>query len=90
MPTRVAQGMARRMEAGGGSVRDVITRGCKFLTLDTPSPRMVETLLRLYEDAVQEYRNDPAVAAKLAATPESAAIVLVANTLLNLDRALTR
>ena len=86
----MAQGMARRMQAGGGSVRDVITRGCKLLTLDTPPPRMVETLLRLYEDAVKEYRNDPAAAAKLAATPESAAIVLVANTLLNLDRALTR
>ena len=86
----MAQGMARRMQAGGGSVRDVITRGCKLLTLNTPSPRMVETLLRLYEDAVKEYRNDPAAAAKLAATPESAALVLVANTLLNLDRALTR
>lgn len=49
---------------------------------------MVQTLLRLYEDAVKEYRADPAAATRLAPTPEGAALVLVVNTLLNLDRAL--
>ena len=37
-----------------------------------------------------DYRADPESAAKLAATPEAAALTLVANTLLNTDLALNR
>ncbi|MFO0927128.1 MAG: DUF1553 domain-containing protein [Gemmataceae bacterium] len=86
----MAQALAKRMEAGGGSPREAIARGVRLLTLDDPPAAVVATLARLHDDALQAYRADAALAKKLAASPETAALVLVANTLLNLDRAFTR
>ena len=44
----------------------------------------------LFRDATEDYRSRPEEAKHLAETPEGAAMVLVANTILNLDSALTR
>jgi hypothetical protein len=86
----MAQALATRMEGGGSAVREKIRHGCQLLTLDEPPAHMVETLSHLYEQARADYQNDPANSKKLGATPEHAALCLVANTLLNLDAALTR
>lgn len=86
----MAQALSRRMEAGGGSPREVIERGCRLLSLDSPSRATLDSLVQLYEGAVAEVRSAAASSAPLAATPEAAALVLVANTLLNLDSSLTR
>ena len=51
---------------------------------------MIDELVSLHAGCVSDYRKDPAKSAKLADTPEAAALVLVANTMLNLDSAITR
>ena len=86
----MAQALSGRMEKGGGSPRQKIERGCRLLTLDDPPRAMLNSLVRLYDGALADYRVDKDAAAKLGATPEQAALVLVANTLLNLDSSLTR
>jgi hypothetical protein len=83
-----AQAFAKRME--GASVEERLARGYKMLTLqDAPQP-VVATLAKLHADAKADYEKAPAECAKLASTPDEAAMVLVANTLLNSDIALTR
>ena len=86
----MAQALAGLMEKGGGSPREKIERGCRLLTLDKPPRTMLDSLAKLYAGALADYRADTDSAAKLGATPETAALVLVANTLLNLDSSLTR
>jgi hypothetical protein len=86
----MAQSFANRMEAAGETPAAQIGYACRQLVLEPPSRAMVESLLNLYRGALQDFAGDPASADKLAPTPERAALVLVANTLLNLDRALTR
>jgi hypothetical protein len=51
---------------------------------------MIAELAKLHADATADYQKNPAEAAKLADSPSAAALVLTANTLLNLDSALTR
>ncbi len=51
---------------------------------------MLDELAALHADCVSDYQENPAESAKLADTPAAAALVLVANTILNLDSALTR
>ena len=47
-------------------------------------------LLALHADARAAYAETPEESAKLGPSPDAAALVLVANTLLNLDSALNR
>ena len=84
----MAQALAKRMQ--GESLAERIHQGCSLLTLEPPPAAMVQTLLKLHAAATEEYRKAPAESQKLAASPEEAALVLVANTLLNLDRATAR
>ena len=50
----------------------------------------IATLLSLHRDAAAEYRESPEESGALAETPEEAALVLVANTILNLDAAVSK
>ena len=86
----IAAAFGERMTAGGGSPRQIIERGWRVLSLERPAEEILDSLTRLYEGAVQDYQKDRAAAARLGGTPEKAAMVLVANTLLNLDSTLTR
>lgn len=86
----LAQALADRMAEGGGKPADMIQRGARILTLDKPSRAMVKSLTRLYEGALSDYRADTELASKLGGKPERAALVLVANTLLNLDPFIVR
>ncbi|MBK7998927.1 MAG: DUF1549 domain-containing protein [Verrucomicrobia bacterium] len=86
----MAQALATRMEKDGGPVKRKIERGCRLLMLDKPPRAMIDSLVKLYEGALTDYRADKETAARLGETPEKAALVLVANTLLNLDSSLTR
>jgi hypothetical protein len=51
---------------------------------------MLDELASLHAAATADYEKAPAEAAKLAPTPGAAALVITANTMLNLDSALTR
>ncbi len=86
----MAQSLANRMEAAGDTPRDQIQYACRLLTLETPPRHLVDRLLDLYEGTLGDLQADRGSADKLGPTPERAALVLVANTLLNLDTALTR
>lgn len=50
----------------------------------------MNSLMELYQGALEDFRADPASSDSLAPSPERAALVLVANTLFNLDVALNR
>jgi hypothetical protein len=86
----MAQALADRMSKQGGTPREWVERGARLLTLDSPRPEMVRSLLRLYEGALHDYQADPPLSARLAPKPEQAALILVANTLLNLDPFIVR
>jgi hypothetical protein len=51
---------------------------------------VIAALQRLHADATAEFVRQPAEMQKLGTTPSEAALVLVANTMLNLDSALNR
>ncbi len=85
-----AQGFAGRMIGHGESLDERLRHGYLLVTQQLPSSEVLKVLVELHADALQAYRDDPAQARHLAESPEAAAMVLVANTLLNLDSALTR
>jgi len=83
-----AQAFAKRMT--GATPGERIAAGYKLLKLeDAPAP-VIETLSKLHAEARADYEQAPAESAKVGATPDEAAMVLVANTLLNSDIALNR
>jgi hypothetical protein len=86
----MAQAYAKRMRANGGDLSAQIKRGYEWLTLRKPTPEILDALLHLHSDAMAEYAKDPQQLQKIAANADDAALVLVANTMLNLDNALTR
>ncbi|MBN9690079.1 MAG: PSD1 domain-containing protein [Verrucomicrobia bacterium] len=86
----MAKSLANRMEAAGETPRDQITYACRLLTLEEPPANLVNSLLKLYQGSLDDLKRDQASTDKLGPTPERASLVLVANTLLNLDLALTR
>lgn len=85
-----AQGLAKRMQAHSPDLKAQLTFGIGLSSQQVPAPAMLEELVKLHVEAAAEYQNSPAEAAKLADTPAAAALVLTANTILNLDSALTR
>ncbi|MFN0127604.1 MAG: PSD1 and planctomycete cytochrome C domain-containing protein [Verrucomicrobiales bacterium] len=86
----MAAALAARMAKDGGTPAEQIARGCWLITLDGPPASLVTTLVALHDAALADYRARPETAAQLGGTPEVAALTLVANTLLNTDRALNR
>ncbi|NQW99329.1 DUF1553 domain-containing protein [bacterium] len=85
-----AQGLAKRMVEHSPELSAQLAFGVLLATQQSAGPAMLEELAGLHAACVTDYQADPAAAAKLADTPPAAAMVLVANTILNLDSALTR
>lgn len=85
-----AQHFAQRMVERGSELSDQLAQGWKLLTLRDPDLETLDTLMRLYQDLLAEIKENPGDFAKLAETPRQAALVLVANTILNSDAALNR
>lgn len=85
-----AQGLARQMSGHSPDLGAQLAFGVLLATQQTATPEMIAELASLQSDATAEYEKTPAESAKLAETPAAAALVLVANTILNLDSALTR
>jgi hypothetical protein len=83
-----AQAFAKKMS--GTTLAERIASGYKMITLQDAPAAVIETLSKLHEASKADYEQAPAESAKLGATPEEAAMVLVANTLLNSDIALNR
>ena len=85
-----AQGLAGRMRSHSPELPAQLAFGVRLATQQTASPAMIAELVSLHADLLKEYETTPAESAKLAETPAAAALVLTANTILNLDSALTR
>lgn len=85
-----AQGLARRMTAASADLPARLAFGVLLATQQTASPTMIGELAALHAAGVADYQQAPSESAKLAENPQAAALVLVANTILNLDSALTR
>lgn len=85
-----AQGLAKRMETHTADPRGQLAFGVLLATQQEAPPAMLDELTALLADAKADYEKTPAESAKLGPNPESAARVLVANTILNLDATLNR
>jgi hypothetical protein len=81
-----------RMAEGGSDLKAQLAHGHRLITLREPEPEVLDILTALHHDALAQYRAAPAEAKALApdGSPEKAALILVANTLLNSDAALNR
>jgi hypothetical protein len=86
----MAAAFANRMKQSASDLPTQLRNAHHWLTLQNLPPSALQTLLQLHADAVAEYRMQPDEMKILAATPEDAAMILVANTMLNLDSALNR
>jgi hypothetical protein len=85
-----ARAFAERMAEAGPDLATRLGHGYRLVTLRKASAPAIATLSKLHTEAEAEYRADPDAARQLADSPEQAALVLVANTLLNSDVALNR
>lgn len=89
-----AGALARRMNDVGGATSDQIRRGFRLALIRPPSEDEAARLLEVYEDLSANYPSDSAAADKLvkAANLETgdAAMIAVANVLLNLDESLMK
>jgi len=96
-----AKHLAELMEKeGNGSVASAITAGYRRAMLRDPAAEKVEALEKLYEQAVANFAGKPADAAKFLGTElpagaeqktvAKAALMVVANALLNLDEFLAK
>nr|WP_255486646.1 DUF1553 domain-containing protein [Mucilaginibacter sp. SP1R1] len=92
----LARQFAGRMEReGGASASDQIKKGYELLLYKQISAGKLQILSKLYSDALREYTVKPKEAAKLLAVnsdvkPQKAALVVVANAMLNLDEIITK
>ena len=85
-----AQGLAKRMAASSADLPAQLALGVLLATQQSASPAMIVELSSLHADSLEAYQKSPAESAKLGDHPSTAALVVVASTILNLDSALTR
>jgi hypothetical protein len=86
-----SKALAERMvKEGGSSDASRLKFGFRLCTGRMPSPSELGLLQGLLAKLSAKYRAMPDAAKKLADSPEQAALVMVANTLLNLDETITK
>jgi len=84
-------GLARRMKyKTEGDLRTKLATGYRLATSTKPTKEQLDILEDLYTRTEKEYRASKAKIEGLAGTPDGAAFVIVASTILNLDDALTK
>lgn len=92
----MARNFAIRMQNTGGTVRDQIAKGYEMALYQPIAKEKLDALEKLYNDAVESYKENREEACKMIGddqredNPEKAALVLVANAMLNLDDLITK
>lgn len=93
----MARHFARRMQKeGGDSVAAQISAGYRIATYKTIPEKTLQALMDLYNDALARFRSDATKVREMTgatdktATPETAAMVVVANAMMNLDELITK
>lgn len=84
-----AVALAKRVETCGDLAQQ-ITQAFELATGTKPSAADLRDLTALHAAALTEYQADAKLAQPLGATPEQAALAIVANAILNLDTVLTK
>lgn len=86
-----ATSLGKEMQKNGGSgPGEQIAYGYRRVTSQAADEATLAELLKLYELAREQYQRDAELAKAMGGTPESAALAIVGNALLNLDDALSR
>jgi hypothetical protein len=90
--TESSEALAKRAhDEGGTDPEQWIRWAMKTVTQDEPSTTSIESLLLLYESALNEYQAQHELSStNTPPSPEVKAMTVVANTILNLDEALTK
>lgn len=81
--------LARELASAGGTVASQIEEGYLRLTSQNVDEEALEILVGLYEELLADFTSAPEESVKVADSPAAAAMVVVCNTLLNLDKSLT-
>jgi hypothetical protein len=85
-----------QQEVGGNDARQWIGKGYELLLFKPISPQKLQALATLYQTAFTKYQSDTTATCEMIGVndhhnnPETAALVVVANALLNLDEAITK
>ena len=93
----MARHFAARMEKeGGGNVQQQISKGYELAMFRPISKEKLEPLMNLYQQALQQFKKDATKTCEMIGanrehnTPEKAALIVVANAMLNLDEFVTK
>ncbi|HSZ34916.1 MAG TPA: DUF1553 domain-containing protein, partial [Puia sp.] len=93
----MARHFAHRMQTVPvADVQEQIEEGYKWATFHTPDEKSKTILLKLYRTAYNQFKDDKEKSRELSggteskSNPETAALVVVANAILNLDEVLTK
>jgi hypothetical protein len=92
----IARHYAYRMKQEGKNAQQQISKGYELATYKPASPATVQVLMKLYNDAFARFKKDPDKACEMIGVmnehnnPETAALVVVANAMLNMDELITR
>ncbi|GAB3175844.1 DUF1553 domain-containing protein [Telluribacter humicola] len=90
-----AQKMAEAMQLRGKTPEQQLKEGYRMLTYQPIEPKSLHVLLKVYQNSLEGYRNNPAEVDSLLKygekkSPELAALAVSANVLLNLDKVVTK
>lgn len=89
-----ARQLAKGMTQQKAEPKEQIRAGYKSILVHDIAAEKLDVLEGLYNEAIKEYKGDKLAAAKITAsqraTPELAAMTIVANALLNLDEVITK
>lgn len=92
--TVASRSFAHRMASAAQAPADQIKAGYKILVVRDIPPSKLGILTALYQEALEKYQADTQAAAQLTArpkaTPQEAAMTVVANAMLNLDEVLVK
>jgi hypothetical protein len=83
-------------ETRSNDVKNCISRGYEIIMYRPVAPQKLEALVRLYNRAFDEFKNDPDKTCGIIGVndahnnPATAALVVVASALLNLDEVITK
>lgn len=92
----MARHLAYRMKKESGDAQRQISKGYEWATYKPMRPQKLAAMMRLYNQALQTFRQDKSRTCEMIGTtgehnnPETAAMVTVANSLLNLDEVVTK
>lgn len=90
----VARHFAKRMQSAGNNVQEQISKGYELMLYKPIEQQKLQVFVTLYNEAKQKFTKDIKKAKEVAqddkATPDFAALIVVANAMLNLDELITK